>query len=67
MTEGEYKARTMKPGVTGFPAKLNYGPTLEVALQLHPGTRRVVVIAGASENDEDVLPDVRRRFRRVRG
>ena len=61
--EAEYKARTIRPGVTGIPAKLDYGPTLEVALRLHPGTRRVVVIAGASKGDTEDASDARRAFR----
>ena len=58
----EHKARTMQPGVTGIPANLDYGPTLEAALRLHPDTRRVVVVAGASKNDADTLADVNRDF-----
>jgi PAS domain S-box-containing protein len=63
VTEGEYKARKIGPGVTGIPAKLDYRPTLELALRFHPGTRRVVVIAGATKEDNDTLTDVRRDFR----
>src|SRR5207245_1633715 len=43
VTEAEHRARRIGPGVTGVPAKLTYRPTLELALRLHPGTRRVVV------------------------
>ena len=62
VTEGEYKARTIGPGVIGVPAKLDYGPTLEVALKLQPATRHVVVIGGASKNDIETMADVRRDF-----
>ena len=41
VTAAEQKAQTMKPFVTGIPAKLDYAPTLELALKLHPGTRRI--------------------------
>jgi PAS domain S-box-containing protein len=63
VTEAEYKARKIAPGVTGIPAALNYMPTLELALKLHPGTRRVVVIAGATKYDAETVADVRRDFR----
>jgi hypothetical protein len=67
VTEAEYKARRIGPGVKGIPARLDYGPTLELALRFHPGTRRVVVIAGATQEDTDTLADVRRDFRPFEG
>jgi PAS domain S-box-containing protein len=67
VTEAEYKARRMGPGVQGIPAKLDYRPTLELALRFHAGTRRVVVIAGATKEDADTLADVRRDFRPFEG
>jgi PAS domain S-box-containing protein len=63
VAEGEYKARKIGPGVTGIPAKLDYRPTLELALRLHPRTRHVVVIAGAANVDTDVVADARVAFR----
>jgi hypothetical protein len=63
VTEAEYKARRIGPGVTGIPAKLAYAPTLELALRLHPATRAVVVIAGATKSDMDTVADVRRELR----
>ncbi len=63
VTEEEYKARKVGPGVMGVPAKLAYGPTLELALRLHPATRRVVVIAGATKYDAQTMADARRDFR----
>jgi PAS domain S-box-containing protein len=67
VTEAEYKARRIAPGVQGTPAKLDYGPTLELALGFHPRTRRVVVIAGASKEDADTLADIRRDFQAFGG
>jgi PAS domain S-box-containing protein len=67
VTEAEYKARRIGPGVKGIPAKLDYGPTLELALRFHPGTRRVVVIAGATKEDTDTLADARRDFQPFEG
>jgi PAS domain S-box-containing protein len=63
VTEAEYKARTIGPGITGIPAKLEYKPTLELALRLHPRTRRVVVITGATKFDAETMADVRRELR----
>jgi PAS domain S-box-containing protein len=38
-----------KSGRTGVIRKLNYLPTLQLALRENPGTRQVIVIAGSSE------------------
>jgi PAS domain S-box-containing protein len=67
VTEAEYKARRIGPGVTGIPAKLDYRPTLELALRLHRGTRRVAVIAGATQYDSETVADARRDFRPFEG
>jgi PAS domain S-box-containing protein len=63
ITESEYKARKIAPGVTGIPAKLDYSSTLDLALRFHPGTRRVVVVAGATKYDAETVAEVRRDFR----
>ena len=39
------------PGVTGVWGEISFKPNLELALALHPGTRRVVVIGGVSDFD----------------
>jgi PAS domain S-box-containing protein len=62
VTDAEYKARKIGPGVTGIPAKLDYRPTLELALKFHPRTRHVVVIAGATKDDIQTMADARRDF-----
>jgi PAS domain S-box-containing protein len=67
ITEAAYKARTIQAGVTGIPAKMDYAPTLEVALKVHPGTRHVVVITGASEVDAKITAEARRDFRPLEG
>src|SRR5262245_57598590 len=46
MNEKELKGRQPGPGVAGVPMRFDLVPTLELALRLHPGTRRVVVVAG---------------------
>jgi PAS domain S-box-containing protein len=67
LTAVAHKSRTIQPGVTGIPAKLDYGPTLELALRLHPGARRVVVIAGTSKNDAETSAEARRDFQPFEG
>jgi PAS domain S-box-containing protein len=66
VTEAEYKTRTISPGVTGIPARLDYAPTLDVALKLHPGMRQVAVIAGVSVGDKSALNDALREFQPFR-
>jgi PAS domain S-box-containing protein len=65
--EAELKTRQIGPGITGVPMRLEYGPTLELALRLQPDTRRVVVISGASKQDAYVLANARRDFRPFEG
>ena len=67
VTEAEHRARKIEPRVTGIPAKLDYGRTLELALRLHPGTRHTVVIAGATKDDIETMADARRDFRPFEG
>jgi PAS domain S-box-containing protein len=67
VTEADYKPRRISPGVTGIPVKLDYRSTLEVAFRLHPSTRRVVVIAGATKEDTETMAEARRDFRPFEG
>jgi signal transduction histidine kinase len=62
--ERQLKDRDLGPGVVGVPMTMDMVPTLEVALRLHPGTRRVVVIAGASSTDTYWEAQARQAFRR---
>jgi len=48
---------------TGVLVKREFHPTLELALMLHPETKRVVVVAGASEFDTRVVEQARAEFR----
>ena len=43
--------RTLPPDVTGIVLDVDFGKTIEAALQLQPETERVVVISGASADD----------------
>ena len=62
VTEAKYKDRRILSGVTGIPLRLDYRPTLEVILRLHPRVRRVVVIAGADKIDTEPVDIARREF-----
>jgi PAS domain S-box-containing protein len=51
MSDEALKARTLPAGVTGVVSKYNLAATMDLALQLQPDTRRVVVVTGASVAD----------------
>jgi PAS domain S-box-containing protein len=51
------------PGVTGVWGAINFKPNLELALRLHPGTSRVVVMSGVGDLDKYWTPLVREDFR----
>jgi PAS domain S-box-containing protein len=61
--EREVQARKLPPDVIGVPIKMDLGATLEVALQLHPNTRRVFVIAGKAPFDVYWEAEARQAFR----
>src|SRR5262249_44955797 len=61
--EREVKARRLPPDVIGVPIRMDLGRTLNLALRLHPGTRRVYVIAGSAPFDLDWEAEARRTFR----
>ncbi len=42
------------PDITGVRLRSQWGATLEAALRLHPGTRRVMVVTGTSESDRNL-------------
>jgi len=48
--------------VTGVLLKREFAPTLELALRLHPGTRRVLFVAGSSEFDRRLTDAARAEF-----
>ncbi|MFL6228365.1 MAG: ABC transporter substrate binding protein [Pyrinomonadaceae bacterium] len=51
------------PNLTGVWGEINFKPNLELALALHPGTKRVAVIQGVSETDKDWAARAREDFR----
>jgi PAS domain S-box-containing protein len=54
---------SLPPGIIELVTRTQMGTTLELALGLHPGTRRVVVVAGASPMDRDEAQIAVREFR----
>jgi PAS domain S-box-containing protein len=58
----EVKARKLGLGVVGVPMKVDLAPTLELALRLHPNTRRVIVVAGRAKTDTYWEAEARRAF-----
>jgi PAS domain S-box-containing protein len=61
--EREVKARRLPPDVIGVPIRMDLAGTLDLALRLHPDTRRVFVIAGSAPFDADWEAEARRTFR----
>ena len=61
--EREVKARRLPPDVIGVPIRMDLARTLDLALRLHPATRRVFVIAGSSPFDTEWENEARRTFR----
>ena len=59
----ELGGRELPPRVTGVLLERDFASTLEIALELHPDTRRVVFVAGTSEFDTRLLNEARRQFR----
>src|ERR1700754_2090033 len=51
------------PGLTGVWGEINFKSNLELALTLHPGTKRVVVIQGVSEVDKFWATKAKEDFR----
>lgn len=61
--EREVKARWLPPDVIGVPIRMDLGKSLDLALRLHPDTRRVFVVAGNSPFDSEWEAEARRTFR----
>ncbi|HEU4479490.1 MAG TPA: ABC transporter substrate binding protein, partial [Pyrinomonadaceae bacterium] len=51
------------PGVTGVWGEINFKPNLELALALHPGTKRAAIIQGVSEIDKFWATKAKEDFR----
>jgi ABC-type uncharacterized transport system substrate-binding protein len=59
----EVAARRLPLGVTGVPVRMDLTGTLDLALRLHPDTRRVFVVAGSSAFDAKWEAEARQAFR----
>ena len=55
--------RSLPPNVRGILVKREFAPTVDIALKLHPGTERAVVVAGTSEFDTKLLEEAKKEFR----
>ena len=65
--EREVAARALAGDVHGVPMRVEIAATLDDALRLHPGTRRVFVVAGAAPFDAFWEAEARRAFRAYEG
>jgi len=63
----EIAKRVLPAHVTGVLLKRQFAPTLRLALDLHPGTTRVVLVAGTSEFDTTLVTQARQEFREFEG
>jgi hypothetical protein len=59
----EVSARRLPPDVVGVPIRVDLTGTLDLALRLHPDTRRAFVIAGSSSFDAKWEAETRQTFR----
>lgn len=50
--EHELEGIVLGPDVTGVQGRIELKPALDLALSLHPGTKRVVVVTGSSSQDK---------------
>ena len=63
----QFGTRSLPPNVTGVLLKREFAPTLEVALQLQPDTEQIVVVAGTSKFDSDLLAQAKEEFHPYEG
>jgi signal transduction histidine kinase len=59
----EFGDRSLPPHVRGILLKREFAPTLEIALRIHPQTKRVFVVGGTSEFDKRLLDQASNEFR----
>src|SRR5262249_44196570 len=61
--EQEVKARKLPADVIGVPIRVDMAATLDLALRLHPDTRRVFVVAGSAPFDAAWTAKAKQMFR----
>jgi PAS domain S-box-containing protein len=59
----EVQARKLPADVIGVPIEFDLAATLDLALRLHPNTRRVFVVAGKAKFDANWVAEARQTFR----
>jgi signal transduction histidine kinase len=55
--------RRLPSNVYGVLVRREFGPTVDLALRIHPDTKRFVVVAGTSEYDKGLLVQAREQLR----
>jgi signal transduction histidine kinase len=55
-----------EPGIVGVPMRFDMAGTIELALELRPGTHNVVIISGTSDYDQEWLGRAERQLRSLR-
>ena len=55
-----------EPGLVGVPMRFGIAGTIELAMELRPGTRNVVIISGTSDYDQEWLGRAERQLRNLR-
>ena len=63
----ELGERALPPHVRGILIKREFAPTLDLVLNLHPETQRIVVVAGTSDFDTRLLEKARGEFHDYEG
>ena len=59
----ELRGRVLPPYVTGVRVRREFAPTLELALGLHPDTKRIVFVGGTSEFDTRLVEEAMEQLR----
>ncbi len=67
VSASELLKRRLAPDTIGIPLQYDFGATLDLALKLRPKTRRVAIVAGASESDRAALAIARASLERFAG
>ncbi len=55
-----------EPGIVGVPMRFDVAGTIELAMELRPGTGNVVIISGTSDYDQEWLGRAERQLRNLR-